>query len=1083
MSARRLTVLVLISLVVLPACAPRHAAPATLPPTATPTAVVPGAPPSPAATVPAGPATPSLPSTPAVASPSLGPLPTVLAEIDLGVQFERTLQHAVALDVDGRRIFVGAPPDRTLVLSAESLQITDTLSFGGDLALDRTRGRLFIGAPGGVAVFDLDSLQLAGAIPITVSLLGSTPIVDETTGMLLVVNNGIYTADATSLRITGRISGTFPSPGGIPSNAYAVDAALDTQRRWLYISLNNGIPGSNNGNTLLVQRLGSGDTIYQDSERSIVSLEVEEATGRLFVTRSRMDSSSLSILAAQDSRLQPELQINGVLGSVQVDTRRGRIYVADSGGIDPRLLVLDSVTGALVADVPLPGAYTLAALDAQADRLYLLSPAGRLLVMSGHGATTPAAQKLEQTDVMTGSVAWIAPSPDYANDQTLFAAWTPDQTASGPLGSLAGQLAVSADGGATWRRVHVRGQTLASSWLWANALAYSPDFARDRTMFAAFMSSSGRGGGIYVSNDGGRTWKPATSGLGDWVVAEIAAAPGFPVNHTVFALTRQGGLFRSTDGGQTWQRTGYNPAYPAVLNAHTLAISPDYINDKTVVVSVGESASISRDGGDNWWPLLESRATVLAFSPHYSRDRVLLGAFASLGVLRSDDGGANWQAVSRGLRLEVGGRLALALSPDFGRDRTAFLLSRSFDRSTLYRTADGGATWQIESAGATGKALITAIAISPDFARDGMVFWGGNDGRIRTVKAGDLRWSNAPAELDKLNVESIAVSPGYAVDRTIFIGGGRTGVFVSTDGATSWQETNFPARDVGLGRIRIALSPGYAEDRIVFASAGGQVFRSNDGGATWQPLSSGLGSFFPVANLALSPKFTQDSTVLLGGEYRTPRVMRSTNAGQAWITASGLAAGTNGILALAFVPGDGRVAYAWADQAGLHRSGDGGATWTRIYSPTETSSTGLGWLAQSLAISPDFLHDRLMFAGFVGAQNLRRSADGGATWRPADAGLPAGLIWGSAIALSPDWARERLIFLGTDKGVFRSEDGGLTWKASSVGLPQSEGGRPVGVLSLAISPDWASDRTVFAGLAERGLYVSNDGGATWKPAR
>jgi hypothetical protein len=75
------------------------------------------------------------------------------------------------------------------------------------------------------------------------------------------------------------------------------------------------------------------------------------------------------------------------------------------------------------------------------------------------------------------------------------------------------------------------------------------------------------------------------------------------------------------------------------------------------------------------------------------------------------------------------------------------------------------------------------------------------------------------------------------------------------------------------------------------------------------------------------------------------------------------------------------------------------------------------------------------------------------------------------------------MFLGTDKGVFRSEDGGLTWKASSVGLPQSEGGRPVGVLSLAISPNFPADRTLFAGLVERGLYTSNDGGATWKPAR
>ena len=1080
MNTRRFTFLFPVLVVALSACVPRRAGPAAAPSAttagvATPTGVV--------SPLPAGtpkPTTPISSPNPSVAGSQAAPLPSVIGETDLGVRFERPLQHAVGLDADGGRIFVGAPPDKTLILSTDSLRVTDTLPFGGDVAVDRSRRRLFVGAPSGVAMFDLDSLLLGGTVPITASLFGSTPIVDESTGTLFVVRNGVYVASPSSLEVTERISGTFAASGGMVPNSFAVDAALDAQRRWIYVSLNNGIPGSNNGNTLVVQHLSSGAIVYQDSERSIVSLEADEATGQLFVTRSRMDTSSFSILAAEGNTLKPALRINGVLGSVKVDTQRGRIYIADAWGPDGRLLVLDAATASLIADVPLPRAYTLAALDIDADRLYLLSPDGHLLVMSGHGAEAPAAQTFEPTGVLTGSVAWIAPSPNFANDGTLFAAWTPGQYIGGPVGSLSGQLFASTDGGGRWSRVRARGEAQASSLLWATALAYSPDYARDRTLFAAFISSSGRGGGIYVSNDAGHSWRPATHGLGDWVVAEIAVAPGFPFNHTVFALTRQSGLFRSTDGGQTWQRTSYTPSYPAALNAQTLAISPDFINDKTVVVSVGESASVSRDGGDNWWPLLESRATVLAFSPQYSRDHTMLGAFANLGVLRSDDSGGTWQAASRGLRLDLGGRLALGLSPDLIHDRTAFVLSHSYDRSAVYRTTDGGTSWQVESSGWTGKALVTALAVSPDFAQDRTVFFGLDDGRLRAVKPGDLKWSNAPAELDKLNVESIAVSPDYATDRTVFIGGGHTGVFVSTDGSKTWQETNFPARDVGLGRVRIVLSPDYTNDRVVFASAGGQVFRSNDGGATWQPLTSGLGSFFPVADLAVSPKFPDDRTVLIGGDYRVPRMMRSTDAGQTWSAASGVAAGASSIIALAFTP-DSRVAFAWAGQAGLYRSGDGGAAWTRVFSPTESATEG--WLAQSLAISPDFLRDRLVFGGFVGSQNFRRSADGGATWHPSLAGLPPGLIWGSTIALSPDWARERLILLGTDKGVFRSEDGGATWKASSMGLPQSEGGRPASVLSLAISPNFADDRTVFAGLVDRGLYISNDGGAMWKPAR
>jgi photosystem II stability/assembly factor-like uncharacterized protein len=375
------------------------------------------------------------------------------------------------------------------------------------------------------------------------------------------------------------------------------------------------------------------------------------------------------------------------------------------------------------------------------------------------------------------------------------------------------------------------------------------------------------------------------------------------------------------------------------------------------------------------------------------------------------------------------------------------------------------------------------MAVSPGFARDGLILAGLDNGQLRAVKASDLKWSNAPAALDKLNVEAIALSPDYANDRTVFIGSGRTGLFVSTNGGKAWQETNFPARDTGVGHLCIALSPDYANDKIVFASAGGQVFRSDDGGANWQSLSSGLGSFFPTLALAVSPQFADDHTVLIGGGFRAPRlptggagVMRSTDAGQTWSATKGLLQ-NNGVPVMAFVPGNEHVAYAWADQSGLYSSGDDGAMWTRVFSPTETTDAS-GWVIQSFGISPDFVRDRLMFAGFVGPQNFRRSADGGATWHPSDIGLTPGLLWGSALAVWSDASmRDRLIWLGTDKGVFRSDDGGVTWKASSAGLPQA------GVLALALSPNFANDHTVFAGLVDRGLYVSTDGGATWKAAR
>ena len=1088
-------------LVALLACSPVPTL-VSIPSTITPAVIAPAtgtatAPISPIVTATATSYPPSAISHPPSATPALragasvgNPLPSIVTEVDLGVSFEQPLQHALALDPEGGHVFVGVPPTLTLVLSADDLSRTPalragasvkTLPVGGDLALDSARTRLYVGAPDGVAVFDLDSLERIGTIPVAAGRFGSTPVVDTSIGNIFVVRNGVYTVDPVSLQVTGRISGTFPIS---LTSAFAVDAAFDAERRLLYTSLNNGIPGSNNGNTLMVYSLRTNETVYRDNERSIISLQADGRSGLAFIARSRtpalragasVNLTSLSVLANEGSGWKTALRINSIAGTVKADIQRGRIYVADAREPSSRLLVLDALTGALVADVPLPRAYTLSAFDAENDQLYLLSPDGHLLVMKGHGEGAPAPQAFEPSGSLTGSVAWIASSPDYANDKTLFAAWTPNrpQMSGGPLGSQAGQLFASTDGSLTWGRV--RGGL--PQHLFVNALAFSPDYARDQTLFAALLSPEGRGGGLYVSSDAGRSWRPATQGLNDWAVAEVAVAPGFPFNHTVFALTWQTGLFRSTDGGQTWQRTPYRATAPATMNARTLAISPDYVNDHTLVVSAGDSTSISRDGGENWWTLVENRASSLVLA----HDGSLMGSFADVGVLRSKDLGATWQAASRGLRLDVTSRLALSLSPDFPRDQTALALSQSFEQSALYRTTDGGASWQVQVSNWAGTAKITALTFSPD----GSLFLGLSDGQVRSVKASELKWTSAPAALDKLNVEAIAVSPDFAnapPAGALLIGSARAGIFISTDGGRAWQETTFPARDTGANRIQLALSPGHANDRTIFAAAGGQVFRSNDSGADWQVLSSGLGSFFPASSLAVSPQFTSDHTVLLGGSARAPRVMRSADDGQTWVVSSGLGP-SNGVIALAFVPGNGRVAYAWADQAGLYRSGDAGATWTRVFSPTSTASWGL----QSLAISPDLARDRLMFAGFVGAENFRRSADGGATWHPSVNGLPPGLIWGSAIALAPDFTRDKTIYLGTDRGVFRSDDtcacaqckcGGVTWvKLPNVGLPQ------VGVLSLALSPNFISDHTLFAGLAERGLYVSTDGGATWKAAR
>src|SRR5690606_2445865 len=60
-------------------------------------------------------------------------------------------------------------------------------------------------------------------------------------------------------------------------------------------------------------------------------------------------------------------------------------------------------------------------------------------------------------------------------------------------------------------------------------------------------------------------------------------------------------------------------------------------------------------------------------------------------------------------------------------------------------------------------------------------------------------------------------------------------------------------------------------------------------------------------------------------------------------------------------------------------------------------------------------------------------------------------------------------------GLYRSRNGGRAWRESGIGLPDAP------VQALAVSPHFADDQTLFAGMEEHGVYWSQDGGESWLP--
>jgi photosystem II stability/assembly factor-like uncharacterized protein len=156
-----------------------------------------------------------------------------------------------------------------------------------------------------------------------------------------------------------------------------------------------------------------------------------------------------------------------------------------------------------------------------------------------------------------------------------------------------------------------------------------------------------------------------------------------------------------------------------------------------------------------------------------------------------------------------------------------------------------------------------------------------------------------------------------------------------------------------------------------------------------------------------------------------------------------------------------------ARQSGLYVSKDDGDDWQDAY-----QSLGLDQAlpTMAVAVSPDYKEDGLIYAGVAGG--IMRSRDGGEHWRLFRFHEPPPLV--TAIGVSPNFADDGVVLAGTlEDGVFRSDDKGATWKAWNFGLLDWR------VLALAISPDFAQDRTVYIG-TESGLFASDNGGRSWR---
>ena len=283
-----------------------------------------------------------------------------------------------------------------------------------------------------------------------------------------------------------------------------------------------------------------------------------------------------------------------------------------------------------------------------------------------------------------------------------------------------------------------------------------------------------------------------------------------------------------------------------------------------------------------------------------------------------------------------------------------------------------------------------------------------------------------------------AIVPHPTDENTVYFGAAAGGVWKTTNGGSSWTPLFDQVGTLPVGAIHLESSnPNHVwvgtGDRNGGGCAGyfGQgVFLSTDGGSSWQARNGSGSTAMPLSiinSVAVQPSNNQ--VVLVGGfgscnnagTLQGAGLYRSVDRGGNWsLVLSGR------VEDMFFVPNSTTV-YAAVAGSGVYRSLDGGANWSNM-----SSGLGVSGTRMRLAMAPS--NSQIMYV--LNGASLYRTADGGASWQLRNSSACEGqCTYNLALAVHP--TQPDTILVGSIRYA-RSTNGGtnLTYLTSSWGSGQ-----------------------------------------------
>lgn len=545
------------------------------------------------------------------------------------------------------------------------------------------------------------------------------------------------------------------------------------------------------------------------------------------------------------------------------------------------------------------------------------------------------------------------------------------------------------DGGKTWQKVLYINENTGICDLEMDPgnsqILYAAAYEHRRLPY--HMISGGPGSGIYRSTDGGLTWTKLTRDLPEGILGRIGLAVARSKPGVVYALIehQDPGIWRSDDYGESWKRTADSRTYKTVNNRpfYYSHIYVDPTDDRTIYVQ-STGLYVSNDMGQK---------------------------FRSIGQGTHPDHHALWINPANPLHLIDGNDGGIDISYDGGK---TWLPVTSIDAAEVYQ-------------------------VGYDFSIPYRVYCGLQDNGC---------WGGPSNSLD---------SRGILNEHWEFINGG-DGFFVRPDPKNSFivycnsQNNGMVKKDLrhGLGKgIRpeaplneppyrfnwnapILISP---HDNKTIYCAGNFLFRSKDGGNSWERISPDLTTNDPKKQMDGVGPLTMENS---GAEVHCT------------------------ITAIAESPVKPGILWCGSDDGYVHVSLDGGKTWTNV----TRNIPGLPKNPWCSRIEASHFEEGTAYVAFDNHRSddyrayVYMTRDSGKTWKSIRGNLPE-FGWVHVIREHP--SNKNLLFVGTEFGIYVSYNCGLSWiKIHGTNLPT------VAVHDIAIHP---RENDLIIGTHGRGIWI------------